>query len=349
MEPGRDEEGLDDERPQQHRHQDGDHDDDDRLLDPPRRVGVGGWRLGRGARRPEVRPKAVAGGRSSTASTGSFGSGVTGGRLDGDAGGRGSGRGWDHRGGVAAGAQERAGQRARGSTVADGLDPVDQDPHDPVRAGVEPGGVAGQVVHQPGGLGRRPSRGRRRRGRRRSPRGSGPGRAGRTAGPAVPSACAPPSRPAPACGRAGSRRGRRSGSSSRTCGRGGRRRRSPRPWRAGRSRSPPAVSQVASSPSSVLGHRTVRRSSASTMSRSVSNGAVPRSAAMSATVRKAQPFVGRRVGVPDDVGAPAGQPAEDARLLAVRPLVEQGAHGGVGQLAHPLGLGQPHDVAPARE
>ena len=49
------------------------------------------------------------------------------------------------------------------------------------------------------------------------------------------------------------------------------------------------IPQVASSPSSVLGHRTVRRSSASTMSRRVSNGAVPRSAAMSATLRNAHP------------------------------------------------------------
>ena len=44
--PGGDEERLDDERPQEDRHQDGDHDDDDRLLDPARRMGVVGRRLG---------------------------------------------------------------------------------------------------------------------------------------------------------------------------------------------------------------------------------------------------------------------------------------------------------------
>ena len=49
------------------------------------------------------------------------------------------------------------------------------------------------------------------------------------------------------------------------------------------------MAHVASSPSSVFGHRTVRSSSAMTMSSRVSNGAVPRSAAMSATVRNAQP------------------------------------------------------------
>src|ERR1700677_4418680 len=53
-------------------------------------------------------------GGSSTASAGSFGSGVTGGRLDGDAGARGSGRGWDYRSCVAPGAQEGAGGGARG-------------------------------------------------------------------------------------------------------------------------------------------------------------------------------------------------------------------------------------------
>ena len=41
------------------------------------------------------------------------------------------------------------------------------------------------------------------------------------------------------------------------------------------------------------------------------------------------------------------RPAEDAGLLAVGPLVELGADGGVGQLLHALGLGQAHDVAPA--
>ncbi len=49
------------------------------------------------------------------------------------------------------------------------------------------------------------------------------------------------------------------------------------------------MSHVDSSPSSVLGHSTVRSWSARTMSSSVSNGAVPRSAAMSATVRNAHP------------------------------------------------------------
>src|SRR6202453_2305666 len=92
-------------------------------------------------------------GGSSTASTGSFWSGVTGGRLDAAAGARGSGGGWDHRGRVAAGTQEGARQRAGGGAVTDGLDPVDEDPDDPVRAGVEPGSVPRQVVHEPGGLG----------------------------------------------------------------------------------------------------------------------------------------------------------------------------------------------------
>src|SRR5580698_8043684 len=94
------------------------------------------------------------GGGSSTASTGSFGSGVTGGRLDGGADARGSGPSWDYRSCVAPGAEERAGQRPRGRTVADRLDAVDEDPHDAVRAGVEPGRVAGQVVHEPCRLGR---------------------------------------------------------------------------------------------------------------------------------------------------------------------------------------------------
>src|ERR1700691_4098670 len=36
-----------------------------------------------------------------------------------------------------------------GGATEDGLDTVDEDPHDTVRAGVEPGGVTGQVVHEP--------------------------------------------------------------------------------------------------------------------------------------------------------------------------------------------------------
>ena len=59
----------------------------------------------------------------------------------------------DHRGGVAARAQQRAGDGAGRRTVADRLDPVDQDPDDPVRAGVEAGRVAGQVVDQARRLG----------------------------------------------------------------------------------------------------------------------------------------------------------------------------------------------------
>ena len=49
------------------------------------------------------------------------------------------------------------------------------------------------------------------------------------------------------------------------------------------------MAHVRSSPSSVFGHSTVRNSSARTMSSRVSKGAVPRSAAMSATLRKAHP------------------------------------------------------------
>src|SRR5277367_2238107 len=56
-------------------------------------------------------------GGSSTANAGSLGSGVTGGRLDADAGARGSGRGWNDRSGVAAGPQQRAGERPRGGAV----------------------------------------------------------------------------------------------------------------------------------------------------------------------------------------------------------------------------------------
>ena len=64
------------------------------------------------------------------------------------------------------------------------------------------------------------------------------------------------------------------------------------------------MAQVASSPSSVFGHSTVRRSSARTMSSRVSNG---RGAALGGDVGHAAEraaLVGRRVGVADDVGAP---------------------------------------------
>src|ERR1700722_4446082 len=113
-----------------------------------------GWGFAGGASGAFGTPGGPPTGGSSTATTGSFGSGVTGRRLDGDGGCRGSGRRRDHRGRVATGPQQRARQRAGGCAVADGLDPVYQDAHAPVRAGVEPWRVAGQVVHEPGGLGR---------------------------------------------------------------------------------------------------------------------------------------------------------------------------------------------------
>ena len=42
-----------------------------------------------------------------------------------------------------------------------------------------------------------------------------------------------------------------------------------------------------------------------------------------------------------------GEAAEHARLLAPGALVQQGAHGGIGQLRHALGLREPHDLAPS--
>ncbi len=73
-----------------------------------------------------------------------------------------------------------------------------------------------------------------------------------------------------------------------------------------------------------------------TMSSSVSNGSVPRSAARSLTVRPLSPSFAVGVRVAEDVVLPVGEAAEHAGLLALGPLVHPLAGLGVTQLLDPL-------------
>ena len=175
------------------------------------------------------------------------------------------------------------------------------------------------------------------------------GRAGRTARPVSRSWRAPPTRATRAVGRAACRRGTASGTSRRTCGRGARRRRSRRGTRRGRPTACCRSAQWASSSSGALGHSTVRRSSAITMSTSVSNGSSsPRSAAMSRTTRPLSPSFAVAVGVADDVAAEVGEATEHAGLVAVRARHHHPTGRDVAELLDPLGHRGVHDRTPAR-
>ena len=194
---------------------------------------------------------------------------------------------------------------------------VDEHPLDADRAGGEARGVAGQVGDQVAVLGA-DGRGVEHDdvGDRALAEHAAVAQAeqrGRRAG----SSAAPPARAAPACGRGCSRRGTGWGRARRTCGRGGRRRRS-------RRSSPGVVPHLAraaptTSPSSSwgIGHSTVRRSSAMhDVEQRVEGLDWPRSAAMSRDHAVAQPLVLGGVGVADDVVGPVGEAAEHAGLLA---------------------------------
>jgi hypothetical protein len=247
--------------------------------------------------------------------------------------------------GVVAGPEQRAREPHRWAPVAHRLHAVDEHPHDTPGSGDQARSVA-RAGRGPGRRARIRRWGRRRRGRPRSPRQQAavaePEELRRLAGHHVH----------------GVDDGDQLASTQAVLEEGGRIVRTAHAVEVGAGvgaadHGPGVVQisarrdQVVSSPSSVLGHSTVRRSSASTMSSRVSNSALPRSAAMSATSRPRAAFVGGGVGVADDVGGPAGQAAEHPGLLAVGPLVERGPHGGVGQLGDALLGGQAHHVAPA--
>ena len=230
---------------------------------------------------------------------------------------------------VAPRAQDRARGGAGGLAVLDRGDPVDEDPHDALGAGGEPGRAARQVVDQPGVLGARRSRGRTPPGRR-GPRGDRPRstRPNSSAGSWVISCTARSSeaslRPQ-AVGQEPGRVGRPAHAVEVGAGVGA------AEHDPGSSHTSWRMRHDSSSSSVGMGHSTVRKSSSTTISTSVSNGVLALLGGDVAHDPARQALVGLGVGVADDVAVPAGEPAEHAGLLAVRRARACGPHLGVGE------------------